>query len=55
MDWKILNEAWNLGIPTADIEQFEPVLNGLYEALEPVFRQDLSVVEPVGSFRPDGR
>lgn len=55
MDWKAINQAQGLGIAPEDIERFEPVLNEIYEGLRPLFENDLSTVEPVGSFRPDGR
>ena len=55
MMWNIRAEEPDLRIPSKEMETVSAVLDDLYAALRPIFERDLSAIEPVGSFRPDGK
>ena len=50
-----MNHVMGLQVSEEDMEVVSLLLDHLYVELRPVFDCDLSMVEPVGSFRPDGR
>ena len=53
--WTRIAEEMGLRIPKEEIEALSAVLERLYDDLRPAFDRDLSTIEPVGSFRPDGK
>ena len=53
--WKKIAQEMNLCILEEDMKVISMVLDRLHAELQPVFDRDLSTIEPVGSFRPDGK
>ncbi len=53
--WTRMAEEMDLRIPKEEVEAFSAVLDRLYSDLRPALDRDLSTVEPVGAFRPDGK
>lgn len=55
MNWHHLAEALDLKIPKERLDRSAPVLDQMYADFNKAVDRDLSSVEPVGSFRPDGK
>ena len=53
--WTRIAEEMDLRIPKEEAEAVSVVLERLYSDLRPALDRDLSAVEPVGAFRPDGK
>ena len=53
--WEKIAQEMGFCIPEEDMEVISMVLGRLHAELQPVFDCDLSTIEPVGSFRPDGK
>ncbi len=55
MNWRQLAEGLDLKIPQEHLERSTPVLDQMYADFNKAVDRDLSTVEPVGGFRPDGK
>lgn len=55
MNWQQLGQALDLKIPKDHLDRSTPVLEQMYADFNRAVDRDLSTVEPVGSFRPDGK
>ena len=55
MNWHQLAEALDLKFPKEHLDRTAPVLDQMYADFNKAVDRDLSTVEPVGSFRPDGK
>ena len=53
--WTSVAEQLDLRIPEKEMEAVSAVLDRLYADLRPAFDRDMSTIEPVGAFRPDGK
>ncbi len=53
--WTRIAEEMGLRIPKEEMEAVSAVLESLYNDLRPALDRDLNTIEPVGSFRPDGK
>ena len=53
--WTKIAEEMDLRIPKEEMEAVSAVLDRLYNDLRPALDRDLSTIEPVGTFRPDGK
>ena len=53
--WTRIAEQMDLRIPRLEMEALSAVLDRLYNDLRPALDRDLSTIEPVGAFRPDGK
>ena len=53
--WTRMAEEMDLRIPNEEMEAVSAVLDRLYSDLRPALDRDLSTIEPVGTFRPDGK
>ena len=55
MNWHQLAQALDLNIPKEHLDRAAPVLDQMHADFNRAIGRDLSAVEPVGSFRPDGK
>ncbi len=53
--WTRMAEDMDPRIPKEEAEAISVVLERLYSDLQQALDRDLSTVEPVGAFRPDGK
>ena len=53
--WASVAEQMDLRIPEEEMEVVSAVLDRLYNDLRLAFDRDMSTIEPVGAFRPDGK
>ncbi len=51
-DWLAAAKGLGLPISQGKIERVSPILNQLFDECAVVLAEDLSLVEPVGTFRP---
>jgi hypothetical protein len=55
VNWKTLAQERRFDIPDHQLEAIAPALEALYETVRPALDRDLSTIDPVLTFRPDGR
>ncbi len=53
--WTRMAKEMDLRIPKEEADAVSAVLDRLYSDLRPALDRDLSTIEPVGAFRPDGK
>ena len=51
-DWRSVNASCGFGIPDEEIDRVGAVLDALLASCERATREDLSLVEPIGTFDP---
>lgn len=53
--WKTVAKALNFNIPQRELDRIAPILDKLHDDFRRAVDRDLSTVEPIAVFRPDGR
>ena len=51
-DWRSVNASYGFGIPDEEIDRIGAVLDALLASCERATRDDLSLVDPIGTFDP---
>ena len=51
-DWRSVNAWYGFGIPDEEIDRIGVVLDALLASCERATRDDLSLVDPIGTFDP---
>jgi len=54
-DWAAAAKGLGLPISQERIERFSPVLSDLFDESRRVLAEDLSLIEPIGAFRPSDK
>lgn len=52
-DWKGIAQAQRFHIPSDELDEAAAILGPLVEDCRDAFDEDLGLLEPIGSFRPD--
>ena len=51
-DWKSVSTLYGFGIPDEEIDRIGAVLDALFARCKRATRDDLSLVDPIGTFDP---